>query len=257
MPLPTSYYAPGVPYVLDGRLYIAHRAQRGNWIDAQTVGAYTVATGTEPNRDDFSLVLMRHGVTIQVEHGQFVGSPTFSPNGTKLAWVTTDTHDVATLVSEDLSHARELGRLAIPFKPIPDEGISVSLVIENDGTVYYDIQDSSWSWKPGRAPVRAQMRNDESVRPAGFPGIHALVTLSPDHLWGAWEDTATRSVIVQKPGDPKSRFSMKVPTLGDGPPIVGWQTPTVATIDLGSLTNDGREKQIECDIVFQVCDVTK
>ena len=35
-----SYYAPGVPYVLDGVLYVDHEPQPGSWAQAETVGEY-------------------------------------------------------------------------------------------------------------------------------------------------------------------------------------------------------------------------
>jgi hypothetical protein len=247
-----SYYAPGVPYVDEGKLYIDHKEQPGSWVDAETAGAYTAATKVE-NDIGVTMVILRNGKDIQTVPGVVAG-PEFSPNDTKLAWVALADHDAGTLVVHDLTTFRVVGQLPIAVRPIGAEGISVPLEIENDGTAHYELHHKSWSWRPGGTPTRAESPGGQNHNPTGFSEVKAAVRLSPDHLWGAWVPNGSRSLSVQKPGDPTSQFTIAMPAgTGRAGPAVQWQSPTVTLVLTEKATEDGRHQIIECDIGARKC----
>jgi hypothetical protein len=247
-----SYDARGVPYVYKGKLYINHKAQPGSWVGAKTAGGYTAATRFE-NDLGLTMVILRDGKELETVPG-VVSGPEFSPDDTKLAWVTLADHDAGTLVVHDLTTFRVLGQLSITVQPDGDKGISVPLEIDNDATAYYELRHESWSWKPGGTPTRAEAPGCCEVHnPEGFSEVKASVALSPDHLWGAWVSTGLRSLSVQKPGDPSSKFTIALPA-GTGPGgFVQWDSPTVALVFMSEATKDGRQQIGACDIGTRKC----
>jgi hypothetical protein len=248
-----SYYAAGVPYIDEGTLYIGHKPQPGTWIFAESVGAFTAA-----QRADQSTVILRDGVEVERIDG-LVYVLRLSPDGTKAAWIVATGPDAGVLVVRDLVDARELGRLPLVLHPNGDEGLGFSLTVTAKGKVFYDLNDTSWSWTPGGgAPTKTEQPGNDPgpagfASPTDFAGIDASVRLSPDHLWGAWLTTGSRrQVNVQKPGDSGSRFTIALPDGIRGGPVQ-WESPTVALVFAEQATEDGRQRIVACDIVTRKC----
>ncbi len=254
-----SYYADGVPYYDHGGLYIDHQRQPGAWLFVESAGNHTVALAADQTAE-----ILEDGEQVLQVDAAVVYQVRLSPDGTKAAWIASTGPNAGVLVVRDLVAARELGRLPLDLHPKnKEEGLGLSLMVQNSGRVYYSVNDPSWTWTPGGggAPVRTTDSPDD-LGLAGFPkaadftGVGAPVRLSPDHLWGAWmtdsdgheladTDGKALGVTVQKPGDPESRFTMPLPTGLDLPPLVFWETPT-------EISFAGPEN-LRCDIVDRGC----
>ena len=243
-----SYAAPGVPYLFDGGLYVDHRRQPGEWFTVQSFGDHTIALAA-----DSTATILRDGHEVMHVDG-VVQAVSLSFDGTKAAWLVDDGPGHGILVVRDLASSRELGRLRFAIDP----AAGFSLTVRNDGTAYYDAGNRSWRWVPGSAaPVPSEQQPSQlPEHPAGFDGVPAPVRLSPDHLWGAWltgPDGAAPAdpeghqlgLTVQRPGDPRSRFTIPVPPGSDVAPIPFWLSPT--TINLTG------QDQLLCDIVARTC----
>lgn len=245
-----SYYASGVPYVYKSKLYIDHSAQPGTWIEAETGGEYTAAT--KPGKKYATMVILRDGSPVATV-ADLVSGPKFSPDGTKLAWVTLAAHDAGTLVVRDLTRFRDLGQLPILVRPHGAEGISVGLTIQNDGTVHYELHHKSWSWKPAGKPIRSKSPDSSVQNPLGFGEVEASVRLSPDHLWGVWVSRTSNRLDVQKPADPGSRFSIALPGGTGREGLVQWESPTLALVFTLKPAKGGQQRIIACDVVARTC----
>lgn len=261
-PLPTnpspSYYAPGVPYVLDGVLYVDHEPQPGSWAQAETVGEYTVAlrhTDSLP-----TAVVMRDGEELFTVPN-LITSPVISRNGKLVATIElpgAEPGGPRFLVLRDLAGGSSLGRLELP-PPVGRDAAEASLAtVDADGTVHYGFDDDAWwSWKPGGNPTPAEEPSGETVvNPPGFAGVDAWVLLSPDHLWGAWltdglgnplsPDLSPEGVTLQKPGAPESRFTIPFTDTTELEPFLSWESPT-------ELVVIGVPSDVRCDIVTRRC----
>jgi hypothetical protein len=251
-----SYYAPGVPYVLDGVLYVEHEPQPGLWSRSVTVGEWTAAFPRDDDPLTDTAVILRSGVEVDTVSDVFHG-PEFSPGGTKMAWFTATLY-TGELVVRDLADFSDLGRLPVELGSAG--GTDPRLGVEDDGTVVYNTDyptyDRYWSWKPGgvRVKVPALSLDDTLPRPPGFEGIRS-VRLSPDHLWGAWltdrdggrlaANEAPGGLAVQKPGEPESRFTIPVAGATGPGSVAIWDSPTRLTI-VG-------DSEVACDIVTRQC----
>jgi hypothetical protein len=248
-----SYYASGVPYVHKGVLYVDHKERPGEWVRSQSAGDYTVAT-----RADDAMVIFRDGAEVDSVSGDGVLWSALSGDGTKMAWISRQDGRTGALIVRDLAASHDLGRLSVRLREQGDHGVGLSMAVDDDGTVRYQIGDGSWrSWKPGAgAPIKARQPADEVTTPPGFSGIHSWVRLSPDHLWGAWltdadgneliGDDSAGGVTIQKPGDPDSRFTIRFPP-GSDVHFLSWDTP-VTVFGTGS-THD-----VACDLVKRHCE---
>ena len=184
-------------------------------------------------------------------------------DGTKAAWLLTDDQgDTGTLVVRDLSRSRDLGRLRLELtRPTGGNAVGFSLTVRDDGTAYYEIDSEQWRWRPGTSPVPTTTQPSQRPdHPAGFSGVSSSVSLSPDHLWGAWVtdpdgqeggnlDGKALGVTVQKPDRPGDRFTVPVPRGVDVAPVVFWLSPT-------TLVLTGQD-QVRCDIVARRCRVVE
>jgi hypothetical protein len=250
-----SYYADGVPYLDHGGLYVDHVRQPGSWYTVESYGDFTIALATDQTAE-----ILRDGQPI-MHIDEVVQAVRLSFDGTKAAWITSDTNAATgAVVVRDLARSRDLGRLSIRLRLEGDTGVGVSLAVTNDGTAYYDVSGRKSRWKPGDGQPTATTYepNGFPQHPPGFDGVEVPVRLSPDHLWGAWitdpeghqladTDGKPLGVTVQKPGDSSSRFTMPVPTDLDLAPVTFWTTPT-------QITFPGPEN-VQCDIVDRRCRV--
>lgn len=250
-----AYYAPGVPYVDDHqRLYIGHVVQPGSWqwISSDTAGRYTfvVRYGAAVHG---TLVILRDSKQIETVPDTISG-PSFSPDESKVAWVTLAPHDAGTLEIRDVSTLRVLGQLPIVVRPQGTQGISVGLQTDNDGTVHYSSDGQQWwSWRPGRTPLRTPQPDSPTMHsPPGFPGVKALVRLSPDHLWAAWLADDGSRMYFQKPGDPSSRFTIAFPVRVGTGGLLGWDSPSVVGV-IDPSSTDGTPRREHCDIMKRAC----
>lgn len=240
-----SYYASGVPYVLQGILYIDHKAQPGQWSYSTTTGEYTAAVAFEPAMQ----VKILHDGEVIATLDQVYSGVTFSPDGNVIAWVTADD---GTLVVRDLAAGRELGRAALhlPVPPNGEGGVTLHGVQQN-GTVYYFIGDQSWRWAPGQRQATkvagSAVPNLEAPNLPGFPAATSLF-VSPDQLWGAWLTEGGAALAVQKPNDPGSRFTITLPgTVTD--PYLKWLSTTRLRLNL----EPSATSAVGCDIVTRSC----
>jgi hypothetical protein len=181
-------------------------------------------------------------------------------DGTKAAWITSTQPDAGVVVVRDLPAARDLARIPVALASRGQQRFGSSLEVRNDGTVFYDVNDKQWTWTPGGLPRRTDQvpPSETPNHPAGFEAVDAPVRLSPDHLWGAWAtdpeghvpqsfDGVPLAVTVQKPDDPASRFTLRLPAGADLAPVPFWDSPTV-------LYFQGMSPQmITCDIVERQC----
>lgn len=249
-----SYYAPGVPYVYAGKLYVGHEATSGNWYAAQSGGHFTVAQAT-----DTSAAILRDGVRVEKIPGP-VYAIGLSADGTKAAWIQGTDTEGGVLVVRDLPGSRDLGRLPLRLPPTA-RVVNLPLAIADDGTAYYQVA-GSWKWNPAAGtPVHVgheSVASPENPAP-GFAGIGAFVRLSPDHLWGAWvtdrrgheirdlDVGKAVAVTVQRPNDPGSRFSIPLPPgVQLDATVAYWQSPTVVTMPVSP-------GHVQCDIVARRC----
>lgn len=252
-----SYYAPGVPYVLDGVLYIDHEPQPGSWAQAETVGEYTVALRHTDSL--LTAVGMRDGEELFTVPN-VITSPAISQSGNLVATIELPggvSGGPRFLVVRDLAEVSTLGRLELSSPAGVDAGGAIGR-LEPDGTVLYTPDERAWwSWKPGGSPTPADEPSGETVvNPPGFPGIDAWVQLSPDHLWGAWltdargnpmsPDLSPEGVTLQKPGAPDSRFTIPFPNTTELEPFLSWESAT-------ELAVIGVPTDVRCDIVTRQC----
>jgi len=246
-----TFYAPGVPYVYDGKLFIAHRAQAGRWISAETGADYTAATRVDG--ETFAMVIFHDGKQVQTSP-KLISGPKFSSDGSKLAWVVQTGDNAGSLVVRDLRPYRDLGELRITISRDAAEGISVPLAVHNDGTAYYKLAHKSWAWKPGGDPRRAaEPYEGPSPNPPGFGKIKRSISLSPDHLWGAWVTPDGHGINIQKPSMRASRFAIELPTdMGRGGPVQ-WESPTVALVFMSRPGEDGSQQMASCDVIARQC----
>jgi hypothetical protein len=222
------YYAPGVPYVQDGTLYIDHERQPGEWTYAVSFGDHTLAVATDQTGE-----ILRDGVQVLRIDGPILTS-SLSDDGTKAVWVISKGKQSGVLVARDLVGGRETGRLPLALPAHGNQGPDVSAWIDDSGVVHYRIDARGWSWEPGHDPAPEQYVDQELPQTTGFAEANGRAVLSPDQLWGAWmtdrngqlTDTGPfTGLTVQKPGDPDSRFTIPLPGATDSGAIL-WRSPT-------------------------------